>query len=157
KSVAELEWSSTLLNPYGLPSLVASSNTVQALLPHQYQTMPLGPDPSNGSNVIWNPLVPGSADPWSPVSNTWKYWTVRGSLATYLGAATNQSGELHTSFRTHYLHNNFLAAMPPPDWSRTVTAPQPTLVTISPNSLAATPLSGGARTVTVGQILIDDI
>ena len=32
KSVAEMEWTSTLRNPYGSASVVASSNTVQALL-----------------------------------------------------------------------------------------------------------------------------
>ncbi len=161
KSVACSTFTSTLRNPYSPTNLVAAANTVQALLPHQYQPVELGTNSTDGSKILWQPLVPGSAAIWSPAVPTnsiaSQYWTVRGSLATYTGNATNDNGVTKTTFCLQYLHNNFLAAMPPLRWADEVTAANPQDVQIINGSMSTTPLGTGSRQETVGQIMHDDI
>ncbi len=160
KSVARSTFTSTLRPPYDRPGLVVATNTVQALLPHQYQAYALGVQPTNATDVLWHPLDPATAQPFQPAlpetSAPLRYWTVRGSLATYLGTSASSNGIATTSFTTRYLHNNFLAAMPPLRWTDEVTASNPIDVVATTNSIIAVPL-GDPRTEKVGQIMLDDI
>ncbi|MBX3748033.1 MAG: hypothetical protein KF833_22220 [Verrucomicrobiae bacterium] len=165
KSVVTSTWTSDLSNPHANPALVAAPNTVHALLPHQYQPMTLGTNLTTQTAVTWTPLVPESVTPWAPAlpsgSPVLRYWTARGTLATYLGTPTTADGTSASSFQTRYLHQNFLAALPPPRWTGSVHSDQPlnaTIITRDQQDYAETaPIGSGPRMVSVGQFLMDDI
>ncbi|MFN0069098.1 MAG: glycosyl hydrolase, partial [Limisphaerales bacterium] len=164
KSVATSTWTTTLRNPYANPALVAAANTVQSLLPHQYQPMQLGTNLA-GAAVSWTPLVPESATAFAPAlpggSAPLRYWSARGGHLTILGTPAGSGAAATTSFQTKHLHNNFLAALPPPRWTNIVRSEQPlnAIVGSGPggDTVQAVPIGSGPKEVTVGQFLMDDL
>jgi len=127
--------------------------------------MPIGTHYSALTAVTWTPLVPESVTLWNPNlpqgSNPQSYWTARGNLATVLGKSSTSNGIVSTSFQTRYLHQNFLAALPPPRWNDKIRSEQPVNASIESDqtgdSVKLTPLGNGPREVAVGQILMDDM
>lgn len=100
-------FTASLTNPYlavnpQLPAMTTDSNTVMALMPHQYQSATFAPGIAppvlnlNGSTAF---------TPAGPPTLT--YWTIVGNLMTILG----------NTFQTNYIFNNFLPCMPPPNVS----------------------------------------
>ncbi len=100
----ETTFTTTLVNPYGMATMVASPDTVFALMPHQYQPVTLD------TGVAPDVLI-GATDFAPATALGLKYYIPAGNLKTILG----------TSFTTEYVYNNFLPAMPPPFWSQVIT------------------------------------
>lgn len=125
----------TVANPYvaaGQTEAAAmtadAKTTIIALMPHHYQPITLGPDPTlpvdpnqpDANQIVWNPLQTVGAE--LPVSvnlpnanrsdpnskSCWGYWSPRGNLKTL---ATDQ-------FVTEFLFQNFLPLTPPPNWDK---------------------------------------
>lgn len=121
-----------LKNPYvaagasGAGSMTLNpKDTVIALNPHQYQPIKLGPDLTKAAQpeVTWQPLrshgkdfpVPTSAPPnanrTTPTSpSRWGYWSLRGNLKPVITG----------SFTVAYPFQNFLPALPAPDYTRQI-------------------------------------
>lgn len=122
-------FTATVNNPYQVAAMTADTvSTVMCLMPHQYQ--PITFDTSLTAQPILDLTGTGSVDfPIPADSSNLFYWSVRGNLKPILGPA----------FKTQYILNNFLPAMPPPSWGDAVSNPS-----VSFSS-------------TIGQLLFDSI
>jgi len=114
----------TFGHPYGTDSTVVtdSAKTIACLMPHHYQgqTFDTGFTPA---------VLTGTTDFAPTNTSNLKYWTVRGDLKAILGG----------SFTTNYIFSNFLATMPPPQWTDCVTLSKPN------------------KDIPIGQLLFDSI
>ncbi|MCX7002727.1 MAG: glycosyl hydrolase [bacterium] len=106
-------------NPYGAAGMTAGNGTIFTLPPHQYQPLALEGTPGAGATApavldlagtgaaLFNPLGAGAA-----VANGGMYWSINGDVQTVRG----------TQYRTQYIFNNFLQAMPPPSFTNIIAA-----------------------------------
>jgi len=106
-------YTATVSNPYNDPSMTADQvSTIMCLMPHQYQ--PVVFDTSLTAQPVLDLTGTGSFDfPIPANSSNLFYWSARGNLKPILGPV----------FKTQYILNNFLPAMPPPSWGQTVSNP----------------------------------